>query len=498
MKVVVQENPKIYTPNNALDGFLEVPPREPDAIDRVRKQLQGQQYNRRQLVEVLIQYNQNVGNDPMALDNVRELMSQDKYCVVTGQQLGLLGGPSYTILKAISCLLLARELDAVPVFWLATDDHDISEIDHTYLVDDRGNIKEYRLHLPKTGIPVEELKLSANCFAVVEKFAKDIGMEEILDEIAEGDFYATAMTRLLCKLFTGTGLVFLEPRILRPLSIPFFQREITQVESIQKVLQDTLQHLEKVDSQSTSITVNAPNLFFKGKDLIRRRIHYQNDTFTIGDTNYTADELVSLIELSAQNFSTNVFSRPVLQSLLLPTLAYVAGPNELHYYHQLKEYHHFHGTVMPWVVPRLSATVIPPRAQDLLERCKRHPWENIPSHWHEWMPELDMGIADLLEEWGQVAYTYFQEELSQEVLMRHVKQSAMKLHKKITRKRLDRLGVPYSALHYLRNLLHPHHKPQERVLNWLGFQAESSENLVQACLESLKWNTDGHYYLYIR
>ena len=102
-------------------------------------------YPRAQLSECLVKYNQLIGNDSSAVQQAEKLAEDGSVCVFTGQQLGLFGGPSYTILKAVSCILLARELGAIPIFWLATEDHDVAEIDHTYTLDSFGNLEKYRL-----------------------------------------------------------------------------------------------------------------------------------------------------------------------------------------------------------------------------------------------------------------------------------------------------------------------------------------------------------------
>src|ERR1700722_14421158 len=96
-------------------------------------------YPRSQLHHLLKEYNQTIGNDQPALENAERILQSETACVITGQQLGMMGGPSYTILKGISCLLFACKINAIPIFWLATEDHDISEIDHTYLLDSLGN-----------------------------------------------------------------------------------------------------------------------------------------------------------------------------------------------------------------------------------------------------------------------------------------------------------------------------------------------------------------------
>jgi uncharacterized protein YllA (UPF0747 family) len=195
--------------------------------------------------------------------------------------------------------------------------------------------------------------------------------------------------------------------------------------------------------------------------------------------------------------STNVAARPVLQSLLLPTLAYIAGPTEMAYFAQLGDYHLFHGVKMPLIIPRISASVIPPFADLLLQKCNLNPWDVIPHHWPTLMPWLTEGRDVLEAEWFSSASREFHLDLSHETLMNFLKAMSRKLIHRVCKARLRRNKIPSHGLHLLRNLLHPHDKNQERVLNWLGFQAHSKENLVMECLQQVSWDANNHLYFYL-
>jgi len=101
----------------------------------------------------------------------------------------------------------------------------------------------------------------------------------------------------------------------------------------------------------------------------RRKIHRLTDGFLVERKKYSTKDLLSHIENEPEHFSTNAVARTVLQSSLFPTLAYVAGPGEFAYYHQLRDYHHYHNVPMPWIVPRLSGTLITPEAESMLRKC---------------------------------------------------------------------------------------------------------------------------------
>lgn len=423
-----------------LASFLGMSFQDPKAIDLAKKQVDRQSYPRNQLVEILEEYNRQIGNDALALNNVKKLGESGNYCVVTGQQLGMMGGPIYTILKGISCLLVAKETGAVPIFWLATEDHDIPEIDNTYLIDTQGNFKQFHLSLPRQGLAVEDLKLTSKNIHEIKAFWSHLGVDPIALPSA-GDLYSKSMIEILRHLFAGTGMVFLEPKLLRALSKPFFAKELKECVAIQRLLEATTERLVKAGGHPVIKVGEATNLFFKDKFQKRQKLRFDGNIFTAGTESFTLNELLVKVENEPHSFSCNVAARPVLQNALLPVMAYIAGPSEVEYHRQLADYHQFHGAAMPCLIPRISATLIPANAATILEACHLEPWNEIPVH----MPALMLG----------------------------------------------------NGLHILRNLIHPHNKQQERVLNWWGFQANNSENLVHECLSKLSWKSQYHYYLYL-
>jgi bacillithiol synthase len=479
-----------------LMPFLGISFQAPDAMERASTQLRGHEYPRLQLFDLLYRYNVSIGNDTIALKQLERLKSSDSACVFTGQQLGFMGGPAYTILKGVTCLLVARAAHAIPIFWLATEDHDIAEIDHAYLIDTLGNLQQFRLSLPKDGRFVEDLFITPENREIIQQFVERVRIPQ--DSLPEWDAsYALTMARFLAKQFAGTGMIFLEPRLLRPLSISFFRREIEESEAILEVLRETTSRVEASGGTTLLQFKEGTNLFFKEKEGYRRKIRKTNHTFLVGSKQYSQEDLLHLIENEPERLSTNVAARPVLQSLLFPTLAYVAGPSEFAYFRQLGDYHRFHQVPMPCIFPRISATMIPPYAETLLKKCHLEPWEKIPHHWIEWMPSLEDDIKAMIAEWQQSAANHFHEDIPADIMLRFVRLGARKVQRKVCKSRLRQREIPSYALHLLRNLLHPKEASQERVLNWWGFQAYSSENLITEFLKIPNWQTIRNLYCYV-
>lgn len=494
MRIITQDLPRKYRQTPELDSFVNLPIDPSKPLKLSSDHLHDRDFPRNALVDILTIYNNKIGNDEKALANIELLKEGNRYCIVTGQQLGLLGGPSYTILKAITCLLLAKQYHAIPIFWLATEDHDVSEIDHTYLLDSFGNINSVQIPFPKDGQPVEDLFLNDKGVEVIQNCLNALKINNF--NIPKGSSYCHAMATLLAKQFAGTGLVFLEPRLLRPLAKDFFKSELIHADTIHTILKATTARLLDAGGHAPIALDSATNLFMKVNGSIRKRIIKKGADFVAGGYEFSLDQLLKLIDSEPHLFSPNVAARPVLQNMLLPAMAYVAGHGEIAYHHQLLDYHRFHQVNMPWIVPRLSATLIPPLAAAYLDACDLRPWEEIPSSWEKLFPMLPKKMEILVDEWCKITQNLFQDEISPELATRFVRQSSAKLHRKINKAILRKQGIPPHALHLLHHLIHPHQKLQERVLNWWGLQAQIQEPLINAFLKHNTLSLFAHHYCF--
>lgn len=495
MKVIAKEHPSLY-PKAEHFAFLNIAPTDPEGWEKARKQIEGRSYARAELADVLSSYNRSIGNDAYALANIEKLKENGSVCVFTGQQLGFMSGPAYTILKGITCALMAKAHGAIPIFWLATEDHDVDEIDHAYLLSHLGDLKKYRLRLPKNGTFVEELRLVPEHREVIAAFLQTVGREHLLEEISQEETYCGMMARVMAILFVGTGLIFLEPRILRPFAQTFFLKELEECDRIFSILQNTTYRLKEAGAIPRLEFKEPTNLFLKVEGRFRRKIERRGHAYFVQKHAFNSEELFRLVEESPELFSTNAAARAVLQSILFPVAATVAGPAELAYHHQLLDYHRYHEVPMPWIVPRLSATMIPPLAQKWLNTCNLEPWNPLPHTWQEVFPDMEQGIPDLSQSWKTTAQVLLSDAMPSDVIFRKVDHYLHNLERRVIRGRLKREDIPSHALHYLHNLIHPHNRLQERVLNWFEFQSQSEKNLIQEMLQSVDWKTPGHLYCY--
>ncbi len=408
----------------------------------------SQQFCRDELVDILSRYNRSIGNDDIAQKNILRLQESSSVCVFTGQQLGFMGGPAYTLYKAIGCLQAAKELDAIPIFWLATEDHDIAEIDHTYTIDSLGNIQKHKLTLPSEGI-VEDLVLTQENIDEIQAFCDLIGMTVPQGKYAVGDSYARVMANILVEKFHGTGLVFVEPRLIRHQAEELFIREIQNSRKVRDILFQTTERLLQ-QGQVTPIEFRdgATNLFFKDSNNRRLKVVQDEGEFVVGDQRFSESELVDQVRQDPSAFSGNVALRPVVQNFIFPTIAYVGGPTEIDYFRQLEGLFHYHNLAMPQVKTRPSVTCLTPISQQYLNAVERRPSDAIPQDWKVVFPEL------------------------------------AGMDKKEVKNFLEEKGVPYNTLHYLHNFLSPFNGLQERSLNWLWLDVQSEKPIVQELLNS--------------
>jgi uncharacterized protein YllA (UPF0747 family) len=278
--------------------------------------------------------------------------------VLTGQQPGLFSGPNYTILKAISVLKIARELEnrgvaAVPVFWAAAEDHDSQEISSTFILDRDSALREIRVDLAnETSSPVGFLKLKGDVTTAVSECLSALPQSEFLPEIRvllessyrPGSSPVEAFIKMLSQVFSGTGLVFADPLHpeLKRLAAPVLEQAVRMNPEIRSAVLARSRDLSEAGyHEQVKVDANFTGLFaYRGRSRQVLRPH----------------------ELATDSMlSPNVLLRPVVQDSLFPTAVYVGGPAEIAYWAQAAAIYPILNVPMPPVFPRISATVLEAR-----------------------------------------------------------------------------------------------------------------------------------------
>ncbi|HWC19864.1 MAG TPA: bacillithiol biosynthesis BshC, partial [Terriglobales bacterium] len=221
---------------------------------------------------------------PEALANVEKLR-RGACAVVTGQQVGLFLGPAYTIYKAVTAIRLASELnargvEAVPIFWLASEDHDLAEVNHVFVPDGQGGLQ--RLETESSGgksTPVGQITLADDISSLIASLKSLFGDSEILDFVGEvyrpGESFASAFAGLMVRLFSPYGLIFLEPSDAKVhrMGAPLLQKAARQAEALTQSLLERGRQLEAAGYHAQVKVTNASTLLFYLRDGARIPIH---------------------------------------------------------------------------------------------------------------------------------------------------------------------------------------------------------------------------------
>ena len=304
--------------------------------------------------------------------------------IVTGQQVGLFGGPMFAIYKALTAVKLADEataagIDAVPVFWLATSDHDLAEVNHVSIPGPDGLLRTLTTSSHGVpGAPVSNVRLGEEILPVVEEAASLLGDSEASQFLREsyrpGETLGTAFARFYAQLFGQWGVILLDASDaeLHHVAAPMYRAAIERVEDLDAALLARGDALEKAGYYQQVKVTPSSVLLFAMRDGARTAIHRREGSnqaaeFVIGSEpgaeKISSAELLDRISAAPENFSPNVLLRPVVQDYLLPTLAYTGGAAEAAYFAQVGAvYEKILGRVTP-IVPRFSATVVEPKVQ---------------------------------------------------------------------------------------------------------------------------------------
>ena len=374
-------------------------PHSPHFGEWMKSEASAVQYDssRRERVSTILErQNKSWNASPQTFANLDRLR-RGAAAIVTGQQVGLFGGPTFALYKALTAVKLAEEataagIDAVPVFWLATSDHDLAEVNHISLPGPDGLLRTLTTSSHGAeGAPVSEVRLGNEILPVVEEAASLLGESESSQLLREcyrpGETLGSAFARLYARWFGQWGVIVLDaadPELHR-IAAPLYRSAIEHAEELDALLLARGQALEKAGyHQQVKVTPSSVLLFAMhegARTPIRRRADAVGE-FAIGSEagagKLSVAGLLDRIASAPESFSPNVLLRPVVQDYLLPTLASTGGPAEAAYFAQVGAvYEDLLGRVTP-IVPRFSATLVEPKVQ----RWMRQYGITVPDTFH--------------------------------------------------------------------------------------------------------------------
>lgn len=528
--------PAAYTGDFARvsELYLHDPGREASFVARAQQLAARQGAERDALAVAVEEYNRRIGNSPAALENARRLADSETMAVVTGQQAGVMTGPLYTVYKALQAVSLAAEMSAllgkpvVPVFWIASEDHDLTEIDHLDLIDRQGQVQRLRLNLEAPSHrSAGQVEAGQAAQALLREMLQNLPETEFTPALAAslegltapggapGGSLADWFARIMAWLLGERGLVLFDPMepALRRLAGPFVSRLLQRNEAVAEALR---QGEEKVRDLGFQPTVHredgAANLFLYEAG-VRLPLFRREGAFAArGGPLHSLDELQRLAQAEPERFSGNVVTRPLIQDYLLPTLAYVAGPGEISYYGLYRPVYAAAGLEPPVYVPRASLTLVEPTAARALEKqglTVEQALFGLEGARREVLDREDrIGLTGLFaafredfdRRYGQVLEQVLSldgslEQVAQENIRQihaqfgRLEEKARQQHRKnseVAMRQFDRLAL----------LLRPRDQPQERIFNVMPYLAKFGPDMI-AGLAQVPAARGGHFAVWL-
>jgi len=372
--------PKLY--RDYVENFPKVEPffeHEPNLknAQQYAKKLQFPAERRREVASILRAQNETFGSGEESQKNLQRL-ADGAVAVVTGQQVGLFGGPAYAFYKALSAIGAAQELtncgvEAVPVFWMATEDHDVDEVRHVAWFHE-GELMNFELPRPsEDAVPVGRIRLGAEIDELVRRAQPLLG-ETFGDYLHEtyvpAATYGSTFGGLFARIFADFGLILLDPldERLHRVAVPVLRDALARRDELHEKLLRRGKELEAAGYEPQVKVSSRSTLLFSMDAGKRQVINATNGSFVSGSLNMTREEWLRRVEDAPDKFSPNALLRPVMQDHLLPTVAYFGGPSEISYYAQSEVLYKELLGRMPVLLPRADFTLVDPKAVRLLTK----------------------------------------------------------------------------------------------------------------------------------
>lgn len=458
----------------------------------------------------------------VARERLQRFVEEGGAMVTTGQQAGFLGGPLYTVYKALAAAALARHLEqafgllVLPVFWVASEDHDWAEVNHAYVLDAQSRLTRFALTSEDDRpLPMSERRVDGEVEILSERIAQAVaGNKSTSDWLRKilGPYQQAEST--VAGAFTDLMAAILEPfdvciadaadPHLKELSRPILREALVASAEHENRLEKRTEALTAAGYRpQVSVLERGTNVFYHGEKG-RERFYRRGEDFLLRSrkTRLTGNDLIAELDSHPGRFSPNVFLRPVVESSVYPTLSYVGGPGELAYFAQVGALFDAFDILPPVAVPRFSAMVVEPKIErtlarldlkiadtpqpreQLIERLARReiPGE-VRTVLNRIRSDLTREFDRLLEEASKLDPT-----LAGPVGggRNRVISEAAKLERKILRaiKRSDRIAA--DQLDRVLDSLRPNGSPQDRVLNVLPFLARYGVHFLKEVYSTIE------------
>ncbi|HUS07185.1 MAG TPA: bacillithiol biosynthesis cysteine-adding enzyme BshC [Bryobacteraceae bacterium] len=448
------------------------------------------------------------------------LAQPETVAVITGQQVGLFSGPAYTIYKALTAVRLARELTAhgtpaVPVFWLATEDHDFAEVNHAWVFDAANNPVALRVdgnRVPDQPVgdievaswPIAELRAALSGLP----FAGEV-LQLVEESCSPGMTMGVAFHQLLKRLLSPYGMLFVDPMqpSIRRLAAPILRQVVGTAPELTVRLLERNHELSAAGYHAQVHIEEKTSLVFLLEGNRRIALRRVNGDYMAKDTRLTPAELAA----RAEHLSPNAILRPVVQDYIFPTAAYIGGPAELAYFAQSQVIYERVLGRMPRLVSRAGFTLLDARSSKLMARYQLRPQDFFAGHEslkqqiaHRLAPadvqlqfaEATAESAKLLDQL-EMRVSHFDPTLVSAIARSRSKvlYQFSKSEAKVERELMRRNDRAAAEAEYLYNGIYPHKHLQERFYSILPFLARHGLALIDHVYENVRLDCPDHILL---
>jgi bacillithiol biosynthesis cysteine-adding enzyme BshC len=502
----------IYHPDR-VRSFYPSPPHDPESYLAAARQINLGVERRAALVSALREQ-----NGPSA--SLDLLSKPGTVAVVTGQQVGLFSGPAYTIYKALTAARLARELTgqgipAVPVFWLATEDHDFAEVNHAWIFD--AEHRPVKLDIDgsgPSGQPVGEVRLGSVPIDALRECLRGFPFgAEVADRVARaytpGRTLGQAFGALLGDLLGGFDILQIDPmaRAVRELAAPTIRAALGQAPELKRLVLERNRELTSAGYHAQVHVEEETSFFFLLQNGRRIALRKHNGNYFSSEARFTPEELTE----RADHISPNALLRPVVQDAILPTVAYIGGPAELAYLAQAEVMYRVLLGRMPVPVHRSGFTVVDQRSRKLMHRynlCLNDFFQGeVVLRERVSAALVPPGLAGVLDETRsevgkavqrlETELAAFDPTLDAAVRKSYGKiaYQLSKIGRKVGREMLARDERAAHDASYLSGLIYPQKHLQERLYSIIPFLAKHGPGLIGTLSENIHLECPDHQLL---
>lgn len=510
-------------------NFFDYTYKDQQQFENRKKELSTRKFNRKALADHIEWFMKDWSTDATK-ESIERLKNDSSLVVIGGQQAGLYTGPLYSIHKVLSVLQLAKQQEeklnapVIPVFWIAGEDHDYQEVNHIYLHNEKEVKKFTDAKKLKTKPMVSRIKLDklaltkqleeAIAFLGETNYSKEV-LQKLRGLIETSENYVDFFSALIMELFKDTPLLLVDSgnKEFKQLQKEFLQLQINHAPEINRAVLSAQKNItEKNYGLTLDQSEKCANLFYYDEQKEERiLLEYVDNQFVHMEKliKFSKEEILTLASEHPEVISNNVVTRPLMQELLFPTLAFIGGPGEISYWAELKQVFELFDLKMPIIVPRVNITLVDRTCLNYMDELTISLEEALNGQVEEKklarLSELrDLTIPTMIENTKKMLeeqYLLMKEKVMDVSLLPIMEKNEQLvnlqlqfLDKKVEKSFLQKEDTLIRKYDYINNHLYPQLTYQERKLNILQFLNKNGLDFVSK-LTFVSLNFDGSHHI---